>query len=1375
MQKLFSFSKNQAGVLITLVILIALGACYFFMYLPNNERTVQERRFRCLRKIDRGLRQKIGTSEKQITSLINDYYKYSNNRQDKDLEKLKRYIAQYSRKNFTLLLPEQANKYANAGHIAYIGNDTSGNRFYIDADSRITLFVNKPADGKAPDSAGAKVNLSGTTIGIQFEYDQFIKPLLLRDVFSYYLVFINKHKVYEDYPTGLNDNEPDSLLNKKSQITTPGVHSLQIGETDYKVFSHPVYTYDNDKWIITGLLKNADYQQEKNQLPLWVLLLLMTILVTMLVSLPWIKLYHMGNKDRLTINDAIASVLVSIVLMSLLFFVFFKYCIDIKQDLLPYPYSKTKGYVSYPSDTYSRNVLASKVNGAFTGEVNVAYNLLDSFKMNRTLVDTDVRLLRKSKSKYGALLRKYAPDLDIKEVYWLDGNATELTNLTVDSNNDPKGNYKNRSYFNEAGKYTVGNHKFYLDQIYSYTNGTYRSVISMSAKKIGKDSVVAMSLNLKSFDKVAMPDGYQFAIISKAGWVLYHSITNRNLLDNLQQEFVDDKDLLSSIEANSDTSFKAEYYGKPYYVKIKPVPGLPYYTIIFEDLEYNDIRDTEAYTFTVCMLTGMLIFLSIKYLIVFLVSSRHSSFKKQRFDTSWVGPHVSAHHQYNLAIIANLFVILMLIIFFNFCSFLAYLYLVLVSVLLTSIFLNGFFAEKYKNTDQYKYKFKVKTIAWLSAIILLIDISAFFSLTGTHCFFLVLYEVILIAIFPVLSILSGRSLVKLHQFKAKHRITWTFARSYALMATTRLVISSGIPAAFFFIYSFNYEQNLDTRYRQLNFAGSLLNKTSINSKNLQATNRKLDSIKNNQIYTSGIYLDGFFIDWVRIDSGKKLADSIKRISRYTNEDLLTAQILNAFRLQTDNIEVQNNNLNLSSAGNSVFFTKLNKQSGDKSPVQTFYKIDTASYLKVSSLSHVNYETPDVLFWILLITSVLLFYFVVHQVTRKLFSLNMLPTKNWGEMDSELLENNEFNNMALLVGSPGANTLQKLTDKINRQKILSADGNSLLINNAGQLKYNVFIADMMIISAENGETDPDWKRHKKAILAGHGLVIINHFEYNIKDSGVNKIKLDLLESLIEQKTSKVIIISTMHPLIFLDSFNGEQPDPAFESEMSRWYVLLGNFHVLIDPLIGSRVPKNVQILKRAVTEETRYSRFLHAMQKVFLKYLDRGINAGSLNEEVKEQLTDSIIFKLQLTSQYFYTDIWQSLTHEEKFLLYDLAEDGFVNSFDDFNLSMLMCKGLIINNDGALILFNRGFRNFILTAIGEKEMERIKEQVKDNGKWGNLKMPLNLAIVAILAFLFASQQESYSKVITYITAFSAGIPAVLKIFSLFGTSTPQKSG
>ncbi len=181
-----------------------------------------------------------------------------------------------------------------------------------------------------------------------------------------------------------------------------------------------------------------------------------------------------------------------------------------------------------------------------------------------------------------------------------------------------------------------------------------------------------------------------------------------------------------------------------------------------------------------------------------------------------------------------------------------------------------------------------------------------------------------------------------------------------------------------------------------------------------------------------------------------------------------------------------------------------------------------------------------------------------------------------------------------------------------------------------------------------------------------------------------------------------------------------------------------------------------------------------MQLNSLKSLNKQISAIPSNVKTQGWITESLIFKIQVTSQYFYTDIWQSLTLEEKFLLNDLAEDGLVNSFDEFNLSLLMCKGLIVDRDGALVLFNRGFRNFILTAIGKKEVARIKDQLKDNGRWGNLKAPLTLAIFAILVFLFASQQEEYSQVITYITAFTAGIPAVLKVFSMFGSNSDQKT-
>jgi len=195
-----------------------------------------------------------------------------------------------------------------------------------------------------------------------------------------------------------------------------------------------------------------------------------------------------------------------------------------------------------------------------------------------------------------------------------------------------------------------------------------------------------------------------------------------------------------------------------------------------------------------------------------------------------------------------------------------------------------------------------------------------------------------------------------------------------------------------------------------------------------------------------------------------------------------------------------------------------------------------------------------------------------------------------------------------------------------------------------------------------------------------------------------------------------------------------------------------------------------MLKYAIERETEYSHFLHNMDDG-INTVAKGVESIKNTEEVG-QASDSLIFKVQIVSHYFYTYIWQSLTKEEKFLLYDLAEDGLVNPYDDYNLCMLISKKLVVNNDGTLMLFNKGFRNFILTAIGETEVARIKEQVKDNGNWNSLKIPLNLTILAILIFLFTSQQEAYSRIITYITAFSAGIPAVVKVFSLFGNSTQK---
>jgi hypothetical protein len=567
----------------------------------------------------------------------------------------------------------------------------------------------------------------------------------------------------------------------------------------------------------------------------------------------------------------------------------------------------------------------------------------------------------------------------------------------------------------------------------------------------------------------------------------------------------------------------------------------------------------------------------------------------------------------------------------------------------------------------------------------------------------------------------------------------------------------------------------------LNFAQALAhkinfvqpNKTdSIQHDSINSNNDKLNRISNNQVCTSGIYTDGLFIDSITAINFNLQAKNIRKdILSYGSEDSLTAKLLSTLRLHTNNIEVKNKNLNLLYTGNSVFFNNLRVEKRDGTS-KIYYKINANEYIKISSSPYINYQFPYWYQWVLLLLLIFGFYYIIHNIIKKIFALNIHHTNRWIKMDYELLQSNTLNKLVLIVGSPGSNSLSKLKYWISSEYIKDSKDKPYLLEDENPAN-TVFIADMITIPT-SWEGQDNWKKCREQALSGYPLVIINHFEYNICDPKSNSAKLDLLEELLCKRKSKIIIISTVHPVSFIDSFNQTvQNNSISESDLGRWHMLFGNFRIMIDPLLSSSIPENTKMPDKAIFEETAYSRFLHNMQKISMNALHSEMTSGLKDDETKGRLTDSLIFKLQLTSQYFYMNIWQSLTREERFLLYDLAEDGLVNSFDDFNLSMLICKGLIINCDGTWIIFNRGFKNFILTAIGKKEVDRIKEQMKDNGKWGNLKTPLNLAILATLAFLFASQQGEYSQVITYITALGAAIPTISKLFSVFGGAETKK--
>ena len=875
MFRFLSFNKKQTGIIVTLVVLIFLGACYFFMYVPANEKTVQERRFRCLQNISDNIHSKLDNSVSLLNNMLTSHIRPSG-RDDKDKRKaiddLKVYIDHYPQTNFTLhpIASGKPNKILSdkGDSIVTIRSYPYSQRFSISLSKIISDKENNPTDS--------------LSIGMSYRFDQFVKSLLVADVFDNYVVFfnyksnrkkdkaekennnaINSEVVYETFHSGLNYKEADSLLIVKKGVASPGVKSFTIGGTDYKAFSQPVRIGDNEL-IIMGLASDGNYQKEKNQLPLGVVLLLLTAAISLIILLPLIKLYHMGNKDKLTVSDGIACVLVSMLMISLIFFVFFKYSLYLNK-------SYNEGY------SLSAKSLATKITTEFENNLNSAYKRLYTFDSVYTCenVKTDVKNLGKprpvyeNKQKYpqaDKILRANPEDLIMRQVYWLDKTGAEINNWSADTLYIPRSNLGSREYFINAIKNkfnSTGSPKFYLDQVVSRTSGDFTSVIAINSQD-DSAKVAAMSFTAKSLDSVVMPDGYMFAIIDQAGEVRYHSLAARNLNENLKSEFADSSNLVSGLQAKSDTTFNAEYYGRQYNIEIKPFAHLPYFTVIFEDLEYNNARDTEAYASTIALLICLVIFLICQLVVVVIVSSKKSLFKKQLFDTSWIGPKISSHHQYNQIVFGN-FVIIILIVFFSlYSTFLEYLYITLFSISYVAIFSNCIFAlYYYKSNNTYYGYFKRITIQWFCLFAVIIDYVAWKTLDTPNFVHLILFEVLAIVFSGLFYIFSASLLNKGRKPILKVIRKWNYTHSFALMATTRLIITNGIPVAFFFIFSFNYEQNLDTRYRQLTFARDLSQK--LPQQNNPSHKDSLNAILKK---TTGIYYDGRFINTVNfVDKG----------------------------------------------------------------------------------------------------------------------------------------------------------------------------------------------------------------------------------------------------------------------------------------------------------------------------------------------------------------------------------------------------------------------------------------------------------------------------------------------------------------------------
>lgn len=164
------------------------------------------------------------------------------------------------------------------------------------------------------------------------------------------------------------------------------------------------------------------------------------------------------------------------------------------------------------------------------------------------------------------------------------------------------------------------------------------------------------------------------------------------------------------------------------------------------------------------------------------------------------------------------------------------------------------------------------------------------------------------------------------------------------------------------------------------------------------------------------------------------------------------------------------------------------------------------------------------------------------------------------------------------------------------------------------------------------------------------------------------------------------------MLFQTSTSSDKPRRAVPSDTDRNYGLCNTF----------------------IVKELGHSKFLRTLAPILLsKTLYRRENPYDNAERFDRH---RMVMHTQNLGHGYYNDIWNALPTLERYLLYDLAKDGFLNIKNRNSLFSLMKKGLVVWRDRPTI-FNYSFKNFIITSVSMNEALRLENKNRGEGTWG----------------------------------------------------------
>jgi hypothetical protein len=194
--------------------------------------------------------------------------------------------------------------------------------------------------------------------------------------------------------------------------------------------------------------------------------------------------------------------------------------------------------------------------------------------------------------------------------------------------------------------------------------------------------------------------------------------------------------------------------------------------------------------------------------------------------------------------------------------------------------------------------------------------------------------------------------------------------------------------------------------------------------------------------------------------------------------------------------------------------------------------------------------------------------------------------------------------------------------------------------------------------------------------------------------------------------------------------------------------------------GFRIAENIEELKGKYPALANEQNTYKALKRIWDNEYEHNDILGYITDisdknEKRIYKMENIILMDQQYLFEFYKQLWEACDKKERYFLYDMAEDGFVNYKNAQMVQQLMAKGLLYQKEpGNLRIMSVSFRNYILSKKSDKDIVQLKEEHRVPGSWKSFQIPVQIAIAVISIFLFITQQDIVTKLLALIPNVSA---------------------